>query len=160
MLLKRWRIVMVPSVMLVMLGIVCGLTTARDDTPKNDQQKSAPTKPPEPNPDDLLPAGRMPTPAAVSLDQDKLVVRIRISNLAMPNPAGVPPTPVAKELWHQTRYLLDTVEVYDTQAQKVDGKELPRLLSKPVIAFVYHNKQKVNPLFARLLKPGTLVFVL
>lgn len=130
---------------LVLLG-TCGLGTAADA--------------PEPDADALLPAGRFPTPAAVSLDQGKLTVRVRITDLAMPGPPGGAPIPLAKEFMHQSRYLLDGVTVYDTQGQKVDAKELPRLLQKPVVGFVYHDKEKADPKFMRLLKPGTLTFVL
>lgn len=107
-----------------------------------------------------MPAGRPPTPAAVSLDEGKLTVRIRITNLAAPGPPGGASIPLAKEFIHQSRYLLDGVAVYDTQGRKVDRKELPKLLEKPVVAFVYHKQQKVDPLFLRLLKPETLTFVL
>src|SRR5262249_5014179 len=76
-------------------------------------------------------------------------------------PAGAPPAPFVPTPTTQTSYLgLSDIHAFDTSGKELKTKELSRLLKKEVLALVYHRGQKVDPLHLRLLKEGTLVFLL
>jgi RNA polymerase sigma factor (sigma-70 family) len=66
--------------------------------------------------------------------------------------------PVTK-LQSQT-YDLDDVQVLDTKGKKIDNKELAKLLKEETVAMASLYGQSVDPLHLRILKEGTLTFVL
>jgi RNA polymerase sigma factor (sigma-70 family) len=66
--------------------------------------------------------------------------------------------PVTK-LQSQT-YDLDDVQVLDTKDKKIDNKELAKLLKEETVAMASLYGQSVDPLHLRVLKEGTLTFVL
>ena len=55
---------------------------------------------------------------------------------------------------------LDDVQILDTKGNKVDKKELPKLLKEETVAMASLYGQAVDPLHLRVLKDGTLTFVL
>jgi hypothetical protein len=56
-------------------------------------------------------------------------------------------------------YPPDQIRVYDTKGRPVDPKELPKLLGKPVPVLVSSDGNKVDFLYLRKVKQGTLVLV-
>src|SRR5262249_43261001 len=59
-----------------------------------------------------------------------------------------------------THYPPGDVKVYDTKGNKVDPKDLPKLLKNPVPVLVSTDGNKVHPYYLRNVKEGTLVLVL
>ena len=57
-------------------------------------------------------------------------------------------------------YKLEEVEVFDTKGRKLDQKEVAERLKQETVALASLTGQKVDPLHLRLIKDGTLVFVL
>jgi hypothetical protein len=57
-------------------------------------------------------------------------------------------------------YSLDDVQVLDTKGQKVDTKDLAKMLKEETVAMASMYGQPVDPLHLRVLKEGTLTFVL
>jgi hypothetical protein len=57
------------------------------------------------------------------------------------------------------RYKLDEVRVYDTKGGAVDPKDLPKLLRGETLVLVSPDGRPVDPLHLRLVKDGTLLFV-
>jgi hypothetical protein len=56
-------------------------------------------------------------------------------------------------------YDLEDVEVLDTRSKKVEQKQVVKLLKGEVVALAVYS-QKPDPLHLRVIKDGTLVFVL
>jgi hypothetical protein len=54
----------------------------------------------------------------------------------------------------------DEVQILDTRGKKIDKKELEKLLKKEVVAMAAMTDGAIDPLHLRVLKEGTLVFVL
>jgi RNA polymerase sigma factor (sigma-70 family) len=65
----------------------------------------------------------------------------------------------AQDVQSQT-YNLDDVEVFDTKGKKLDKKEVIKRLKEETVALASLTGEKVDPLHLRLIKDGTLVFVL
>src|SRR5262249_35787183 len=65
----------------------------------------------------------------------------------------------AQDVQSQT-YNLDDVEVFHTKGKKLDKKEVIKLLKEETVALASLAGEKVAPLPLRLIKDGTLVFVL
>jgi RNA polymerase sigma factor (sigma-70 family) len=61
---------------------------------------------------------------------------------------------------HSHTYNLDDVEVFDIKGKKLDKKEVVKLLKEETVALASLSGEKVDPLHLRLIKDGTLVFVL
>jgi hypothetical protein len=59
-----------------------------------------------------------------------------------------------------TTYDLDDVKVLDTKGKEVDKKDLPKLLKEETVAMASLCGQPVDPLHLRVLKDGTLTFIL
>ncbi len=57
-------------------------------------------------------------------------------------------------------YTLDEVKAYDTRGKVVQPKKLPELLKGETVVLVSADGKPVDPLYLRLVKDGTLVFVL
>jgi RNA polymerase sigma factor (sigma-70 family) len=57
-------------------------------------------------------------------------------------------------------YTLKDVKIYDTRGKKVGPKKLPELLKGETVVLVSADGKPVDPLYLRLVKEGTLVFVL
>jgi RNA polymerase sigma factor (sigma-70 family) len=57
-------------------------------------------------------------------------------------------------------YDLDDVQILDTKGKKIDKKELAKLLKEETVAMASQWGQAVDPLHLRVLKEGTLTFVL
>jgi hypothetical protein len=55
---------------------------------------------------------------------------------------------------------LEEVQVYDTRGKAVSPKKLPGLLKGETFVLVSADGKPVDPLYLRLVKEGTLVFVL
>jgi hypothetical protein len=123
-----------------------------------------------------------------SIDKDgKLVIKTAVSQFRgfgggapalplPPVPAGAPPGfpggggaagagagfgagQMTTKLRTQT-YDLDDVQVIDTKGKKVDPKELTKLLKEETVALASLHGRPVDPLHLRVIKDGTLIFVL
>jgi RNA polymerase sigma factor (sigma-70 family) len=57
-------------------------------------------------------------------------------------------------------YDLDDVQILDTKGKKIDKKELAKLLKEEIVAMASQWGQPVDPLHLRVLKEGTLTFIL
>jgi hypothetical protein len=57
-------------------------------------------------------------------------------------------------------YDLDDVQILDTNGKTIDKKDLPKLLKEETVAMASMFGQPVDPLHLRVLKEGTLTFVL
>jgi hypothetical protein len=126
-----------------------------------------------------LPKGHAPVQVLASLDNDgKLVVKTAIRTfrgIGSPGPSsdsaapgvggaegvggGPAPAKSVTTLRSQT-YDLDDVQVLDTMGMKVDKKELAKLLKEEKVAMATYGSEPVDPLHLRVLKDGTLTFVL
>jgi RNA polymerase sigma factor (sigma-70 family) len=81
-------------------------------------------------------------------------------------PPGPPPAPkklllpvIFGELRTRT-YDLDKVEVFDTKGKKLDSKEVMKRLREETLALASLHGEPVEPQHLRLIKDGTLIFVL
>ena len=136
-----------------------------------------------------LPKGPAPAQILASLDKDgKLVVKadqivalkvpppMRVGQAPAPMPGGPHPGPhVAIKaiggglgpigFWPrqgpiELSYDLKEVQVFDTKGKEVGKKELAKLLKEETVAVASFGDQLPDPLHLRILKEGTLVFVL
>src|SRR5262249_23237791 len=114
--------------------------------------------------DGRLPIGPVPVQALVSLDKDKVVVKTNQPVLQPGQGVDAAGNPVAfYEVIYTLRadrYRRDEVEVYDVHRRKLDTKDLAKLLKKEVAALVLAGTREIDPLHLRLIKDGTLIFVL
>jgi uncharacterized protein (TIGR03067 family) len=111
-----------------------------------------------------LPTGPAPVQALVSLDKDKVVVK---TNQPFYQPrttidgAGRPVTFYeAVFALRADRYDRSAVEVYDTSRRKLDNKDMAKWLKEEIPALVMAGSRPIDPLHLRLIKEGTLIFVL
>src|SRR5262249_15718557 len=113
-----------------------------------------------------LPKGPPPIQVLVSLAKDgKLVVRSSgPSGLGPPPslPLGVrsPAPDAGGETMRSHTYDLGDVHVLDTSGKKVDKKELLKLLKEETVALRSFGGHPIDPLHLRVLKEGTLIFIL
>jgi RNA polymerase sigma factor (sigma-70 family) len=136
-----------------------------------------------------LPKGPAPAQVLVSLDKDgKLVVKadqfvalkvpppLRMGQAPAPMPGGPQPGPrvVIKGIGGglgpiafrprqgpiELSYDLKEVQVFDTKGKEVGKKELAKLLKEETVAVASFGDQLPDPLHLRILKEGTLVFLL
>jgi RNA polymerase sigma factor (sigma-70 family) len=135
-----------------------------------------------------LPKGPAPVQVLASLDKDgKLVVRaeqIVVLGVRVPRPElATPPAPVPEGSHPGTRVLvkaiggstammsrphdpielaydLQEVRVLDTKGEEIDNKDLAKLLKNERVAVAVFGDQPPDPLHLRILKEGTLVFIL
>jgi RNA polymerase sigma factor (sigma-70 family) len=122
-----------------------------------------------------LPKGPPPVQVLVSLAKNgKLVVKM--TNMigfrpAPKRPANLPPpAPGAPRLGGlglmpplgrlESSYDLNEVQVLDTTGKKVGKKELAKLLEDETVAVASFGGKPIDPLHLRILKEGTLVFIL
>ena len=131
-----------------------------------------------------LPKGPPPVQVLVSLTKDgKLMVKaehivalgVRVPPLPIdpgpehPNPGprfvfrtwdeGLGPTERAKGPI-ELSYDLNEVQIFDTNGKEVEKKKLAKLLKEETIAVAMFGDQQPDPLHLRILKEGTLIFVL
>jgi hypothetical protein len=66
----------------------------------------------------------------------------------------------AVSAWAVERYDRSEVRVFDARGKELDAKEWPRLVKGETLALVAVDGRPVDPLHLRLIKDGTLVFVL
>jgi RNA polymerase sigma factor (sigma-70 family) len=122
-----------------------------------------------------LPKGPPPIQVLVSLTKDgKLVVKMAHMigfGLMNPQPAGQAlPPPGAPKLGgiglmppqgtSETTYDLSEVQVLDTKGKEVENKELAKRLKAETVAVASFASHPIDPLHLRILKEGTLVFIL
>jgi hypothetical protein len=127
-----------------------------------------------------LPQGPAPAQALVSLTKEgKLTVKCEHIAVVAKLRAGVPPLPGSQILGprvvfkgvaggigrvvpaprsHEISFDLKEVKVLDTKGNEVAKKELPKLLKDETLAVAVFGE--VDPLHLRILKEGTLIFVL
>jgi RNA polymerase sigma factor (sigma-70 family) len=111
-----------------------------------------------------LPREPMPVQALVSMNKGRLIVR-RTAAAYKPVQGTdregqkitfyEPVITTTTEAFHP-----DRVEVYDTKGKSVNPNMLPGLLNEEILALVYPRGQKYDPLHLRVVKEGTLIFVL
>jgi len=125
-----------------------------------------------------LPQGPPPMQVLVSLDKSgKLVVKsggsmigFGIAPLAPANNPGALPAPgpggggfggigLVKPVGSHT-FDLNDVQVLDTTGKKVERKDLMKLLKEETVAMASFGGREIDPLHLRVLKEGTLVFIL
>jgi RNA polymerase sigma factor (sigma-70 family) len=75
---------------------------------------------------------------------------------ALPAPGVVVPVLALQS----TTYDLDDIKVLDTKGKEIDKKDLPKLLKDETVAMASLWGQPVDPLHLRVLKDGTLTFIL
>jgi len=135
-----------------------------------------------------LPKGPPPIQVLVNLAEDgKLLVKsehmlVNMGARLLPLPAGQMPAPMPGDLLPgphvrvraikgrfgpmQTQggmklsYDLKDIQVLDTKGKKVGMKELAKLLKDETVAVASFGDQPIDPLHLRILKEGTLVFIL
>jgi hypothetical protein len=114
----------------------------------------------------LLPAGPGPSQALVSLEgSGRLLVR-RANHYYEPRTAlnsnGQPVTTYhLAAVLDENRYRFKDVRVYDTSGKRIDRKALVKLLPKETLALIsFSGDLAMDPLYLRLIKEGTLLFVL
>jgi RNA polymerase sigma factor (sigma-70 family) len=113
-----------------------------------------------------LPRGTAPTQALVTLSSDKghIGVRTRGYHYEPVTTVMEGRPPVTSYTLNETVttnvYDCDAVQVFDVKGKRVDVKQLPRLLKEETVALVVQGGGPVDPLHLRLLKVGTLLFVL
>jgi RNA polymerase sigma factor (sigma-70 family) len=136
-----------------------------------------------------LPKGPAPAQVLVSLDKDgKLMVKadqivalkvsppLRAAQAAVPIPRGPQPGPhvaikvIDRGLGQmafrprqgpfELSYDLKEVQVFDTKGKEVGKKELAKLLKEETVAVASFGDQLPDPLHLRILKEGTLIFLL
>jgi hypothetical protein len=157
-----------------LLGISWGLYPTFAAVPMDGKQEAAPLSPSEfgalgkerGNPAKAdqgekklnLPIGPSPVQVLVSRTKDgKLLAKM--ANLIGFGPAGQQPIDQPRGAIEST-YNLDEVQVFDTKAKKVGKKELAKLLKDEIVAVASFDGQPIDPLHFRILKEGTLVFIL
>jgi hypothetical protein len=114
---------------------------------------------------DVLPASPPPAQALVALDKDgRLRVKTAIHYYEPKTTVNAGGTPVTTyrqvATLHEVRYRLKEVHVYDVKGKAVDKKTLAKLLPKETLALVAVQGMPADPLHLRLVKEGTLLFVL
>ena len=137
-----------------------------------------------------LPTGATPAQVLASLDKDGKLVIKTLTYKAVLLPGGGPnivppvaPAPGGPGVFpvppggagggvigggavqivpaiQSTTYDLDDVKVLDTKGKEIDKKDLPKLLKEETPALASLWGQPVDPLHLRLVKDGTLTFVL
>jgi len=162
-----------------MIGVGCGTYFAEAAPLPKEVKAPAPESLPtsKDKPNFGLPLNAGPTQVLASIDKDgKLVIKkvvTTIKNFAMPKgPGAIPGAPpggglgpvnikieTAFHLEPQT-YSLDDVEALDTNGKAIPKLDIPKLLKEETPALASLFGQKIDPLHLRLLKEGTLTFVL
>jgi RNA polymerase sigma factor (sigma-70 family) len=105
-----------------------------------------------------------PVQAIVSLQDGKLVV-LTATGYYMPKTTkradGQKVTSyVVKEKVVTTEYELTDVKLRDMKGKPIDVKQLPKLLDNEMVALIAKDGVEVDPLHLRLIKDGTLLFLL
>jgi RNA polymerase sigma factor (sigma-70 family) len=152
----------------------------REAVPVTEANQPAPGEPEKQNKESKIKLPVTPAPVQVlaSIDKDqKLVIKTNVQSpgegkvafgrvqVGGAIPAGsqvqvkmLHPV-IIGEMRTQT-YDLDKVEVTDTLGKKLDPKELMRRLKKETLALASLNGEAVDPQHLRLIKEGTMIFVL
>jgi RNA polymerase sigma factor (sigma-70 family) len=165
------------SAMLLLLGVlgltVSGLTGVSQSIAGDDPPTVVATSPQEPAPpartavrersEGRLPTGPAPLQALVSLDKDEVVVRTNqcayVPRTVFRGNEGVT-TYEAMNVLRADRYDRTKVEVFDTRRRKLDNKDMAKWLKEEIPALVLFGTREIDPLHLRLIKDGTLIFVL
>lgn len=110
-----------------------------------------------------LPTGPTPQQALISLDKDKLVVktnRTYYEPQQLKDAAGRQVTTYAVRNYMETeRYEVQTVEVYDMKRRKLDNLDMAKWLRQEIPALLLVGTRDIDSLHLRLIKDGTLIFV-
>ncbi len=117
------------------------------------------------NNDGRLPTGHAPMQALVSLEKGKVVVVKTNEPVVQQRQAfaGQRQIVTYNEYVHMLRtdrFDRSKVEVYDTRLRKLDAKDMSKWLKSETAALVVFGTRDIDPLHMRLIKEGTLVFVL
>jgi RNA polymerase sigma factor (sigma-70 family) len=121
-------------------------------------------------PNDPVPAqGKLPTTrpleqVLVTADKDeKLVVRVSVAGFVLVEkqfPGGESSGVELRTVERTLTLDLDGVRVLDSKGNKIDRKALPKLLQGETVALAAFEGEEVDPLHFRVLKEGTLIFIL
>lgn len=115
-----------------------------------------------------LPTTPPPIQCLVSIDKEGRLAMVTsivdmrpvAESIAQPDGKVVTRTKMVPVVSFRTQVLpLKDVQVSDTQGKPIDPKKLPELLKERVPALVSADGNKVDPLHLRIVKDGTLVFV-
>ena len=112
-----------------------------------------------------LPQHSPPSQAIACLKDGKLSLTIAVTSYKLKRikREGAPDITVFAPSVVEKNYLYDLdkekVTVVDADNQKVDVKKLPELLPKETVALCVFTIQGFDPLHLRLVKPGTLCFI-
>jgi RNA polymerase sigma factor (sigma-70 family) len=111
-----------------------------------------------------LPIGPPPTQVLVSLAEEGRLTIKWAETLYEPEHLGVAGKEVVSYRGHiekHTQLLAVTdIGVLDSKGNPIDKDQLPRLLKEEMPALIYSGPSAIDPLHLRLIKEGTLVFVL
>ncbi|MCI0640268.1 MAG: sigma-70 family RNA polymerase sigma factor [Gemmataceae bacterium] len=115
--------------------------------------------------DGRLPTGPAPMQALVSLDKGKVIVVKTNEPVVQPRQAFAGQRQIVTyyeyvHMLRTDRYDRSQVEVYDTRLRKLDAKDMSKWLKSETAALVVFGSRDIDPLHMRLIKEGTLVFVL
>jgi hypothetical protein len=168
------------SAVVLMLGLLgAGLSTVFSQAPPAPAVQPQPpaAEPPAAAAPVNLPVGPAPVQVLASVTDDhKLVVKTavvsaRMAGAAGPGAAPLPPVPgpgtgagapmrveMVTTLRTQT-YELKDVQAFDAQGRKLDAQRVAKLLKAETVAMALWG-QALDPLHLRVLKEGTLTFVL
>jgi hypothetical protein len=112
----------------------------------------------------LLPKGRPPEQVLVSLGKEgKLKVTSAVTGFVMVSRAYPGGESFSTELITTVRSQtvdLDDLRVVDTKGARIDRKTLAKLIKGETVAVALFDGQDIDPLHLRVLKEGTLVFLL
>jgi RNA polymerase sigma factor (sigma-70 family) len=121
-------------------------------------------------PNDPVPAqGKLPTTrpleqVLVAADkEEKLVVKVSVTGFFLVEqqiPGGESSGVELRTVEETVKVDLDRVRVFDSKGNKIDRKALPKLLQGETVALAAFEGEEVDPLHFRVLKEGTLIFIL
>jgi RNA polymerase sigma factor (sigma-70 family) len=125
----------------------------------------APAAAPAPEYEKLnLPKSRPLEQVLVAPEKDgKLVVKVAVTGFFPTEtiiPGGESHGVELRTVVRSDTYDLDEVRVLDTNGKKLDSKAVAKLLKGETVAVAAFHNQTVDPLHLRVLKEGTLVFIL
>jgi hypothetical protein len=115
-----------------------------------------------------LPISPAPIQVLASMDKDGNIVFVssvtvfKTVPLAVDTPGGgkkLEKTIVSETSYRSQVFAVKDVQVYDTANGTIDSRKLPVLLKERIPVLVSADGNKVDPLHLRIIKDGTLVFV-
>jgi RNA polymerase sigma factor (sigma-70 family) len=172
MLMGKVKIVMAMAIVFSAIGLGVGagsyqLLAGEEDRKAPPTEPKATAKEPtkEEKADGRLPISPPPYQVLVSLAKNgrlavKTVTLIRKQTPALTSDGRSVASYRPDHLLATSHYDLGDIEVFDSKGKKVDKERLPELLKVEIPALLYSSQEKLDPLHLRLIKEGTLVFVL